>query len=327
MNNESTEAAIEKGPEQSKLASSPRRPKIPGWRDVVHYPVIVTIGLIAIVVTLAWWGGSNVSILFGNAEIRRGQLWRLVTSVFLHVGILHLAFDVYWLWILGTTVERVYGHTKSALLMLLLAIGSSAMEFAFASPGVGLSGVGYGLFGLLYVVSRHDDRFKGAIDRQTETLFIAWFFICIFLTSSNILNVGNVAHGAGAIFGVLIGYAIVFPKRRAVIGIATASLLLFGVWGSTVGRPFVNRSKYGGYEEGNWGYEALRAHKDGEAIRWLRDAVRYQPKLAVYWYDLGIAYQRVNDMPDATAAYERAYELEPKNPDYATAAGKKAEQK
>lgn len=302
-----------------------QRIQAPGWRDISQYPVIAGTALLATAVTLAWWKGTEVSILMGSAEIRRGQWWRLITSVLLHVDILHLAFNLYWLWVLGTTVERVFGHLRSALLMLLLAIGSNAMEFTFASPGVGLSGVGYGLFGLLYVLARHDERFKGAIDRRTESLFIAWFFICIYLTTTGTFNVGNVAHGAGAVFGVLIGYTIVLPMRRQAFVLATTALLMFGLWGSTIGRPMVNFSKYGGYEEGKWGYDALKANQDKEAIRWFRDAVRYQPRMAADWYDLGIAYQRTNNMAAATAAYEHAYELEPGNPDYAAAAGKKRE--
>jgi membrane associated rhomboid family serine protease len=310
-------------PAKAVESSRPRRLRIPGWRNIPDYPVVVGTSLLAIVVTLAWWKGANIAVLLESAEIRRGQWWRLITSVFPHVNIFHLAFDLYWLWALGTTVERNYGHMKTALLMLLLAFGSSALEFAFSDPGVGLSGVGYGLFGLLYVVSRRDERFAGSLDRNTETLFIAWFFICIFLTRSNALNIGNVAHGAGALLGVLVGYAIVLPKRRKLMIAVMTAVLLFGFWGSTLGRPLVNFSKYGGYEEGKWAYDALLAHQDQVAVRWFRDAIRYKPKTPEYWYDLGIAYQRLNDFPAASAAYERAYELEPSNPSYAAAAGRK----
>jgi membrane associated rhomboid family serine protease len=271
---------------QADGAARPRRSGVPRLRDISQYPVISGTALLATAVTLAWWKGTDIGMLLGSAEIRRGQWWRLITSVLPHLDIFHLVFNLYWLWVLGTRIEGIYGHLKTALLMLLLAIGSNAMEFALAAPGVGLSGVGYGLFGLLYVVARHDERFEGAIDRRTESLFIAWFFICIFLTTTNTFNVGNVAHGAGAVIGVLIAYAIVLPKRRELFVVAVTAVLLFGIWGSTTGRPLVNFSKYGGYEESQWAYDALKANKNQEAIRWFRDAVRYQPKIAADWYDL-----------------------------------------
>jgi len=116
-------------------------PSVPRWKEIPNYPVISGIAVLAIGVTIAWWAGTNISPLFENAEIRRGQLWRFTTSVLPHLDILHLAFNLYWLWMLGTTVERIYGHFRTALLILLFAIGSSSLDFAFAQGGVGLSGV------------------------------------------------------------------------------------------------------------------------------------------------------------------------------------------
>src|SRR5215472_11131092 len=175
-------------------------PSVPRWKEIPNYPVIFGVGLLAAGVTIAWWLGANISPLFENAEIRRGQLWRLVTSVLPHLDILHLAFNLYWLWVLGTTIERVYGHLRTALLILLFAIGSSSFDFAFAQGGVGLSGVGYGLFGLLYVLSQHDERFKESLDRRTVNLFIGWLFICTLATVTHVFKVANVAHAAGTVF-------------------------------------------------------------------------------------------------------------------------------
>lgn len=222
----------------------------------------------------------------------------------------------------GYQVEAVYGHLKTLALIVVLAIGSNSFEFAFAAPGVGLSGVGYGLFGLLFVVADRDPRFAGALDKRTVNLFVAWFFVCIFLTVTHVFNVGNVAHGAGAVLGALLGYAAVYPGRRLPISGVAAGLIVLGVCGSTFLRPSVNFSSQGGYEEEKWGYDELMANRDQEALRWLRDAVRYQPKNALFWANLGIDCQRINRMSEAVNAYERAYELEPTNADYARAAGK-----
>jgi len=294
-------------------------PQTPRWTEIPKYPVTVGIGLLAAAVTFAWWGGANISDLFPSAEIRRGQFWRLFTSILPHLDFLHLAFNLYWLWIFGTVVERIFGHTKTALLLLLFAVGSTSLDFAFDRGGVGLSGAGYALFGLLWVLSARDERFRDCIDQRTVKLFVAWFFLCIITTISGAYPVANVAHGTGAILGVLTAYALTLPKYRLQISALIVSILLFGFWGDTFGRPIINLSTKVGYEEARWGYDALLAGRNNEAVKWLRDSVKFRPKEPIYWYNLGIAYHRVGNMPAAIAAYKRAHELEPANADYAKA--------
>lgn len=295
----------------------------PKWKEFPKYPVVVGVAALAVGVTIAWWAKVDITPVVENAEIRRGQLWRLVTSIFPHLDILHLAFNLYWLWILGTPVERVYGHAKTLSLFALFAFGSNSLDFAFDRGGVGLSGVGYGLFGLLCVLSDRDERFQRAIDQRTVKLFVGWFVICIITTVTHVFVVANVAHGAGAVLGALVGLAIALPNRRLPIATTIAAILLFGLWGATLGRPIINLSGKIGFEEGKWGYDALLADKNQEAVRWLRDAARLQPREPSYWFDLGIAYHRLGNMPAAMTAYQRAHELDPNNKTYSQAVGNK----
>jgi len=180
----------------------------PKWTEFLKYPVTAGTGLLAIGVTLAWWAKIDVTPLLESLMVRRGEVWRLVTSIFPHLGALHLIFNLYWLWVFGTLVEEIYGHFKTAGLFLLFAIGPNTLEYAFSNGGVGLSGVGYGLFGLLWILSRRDERFREAIDGKTIQLFVVWFFICVVLTLTNVMSVGNIAHGAGAVLGILTACAI-----------------------------------------------------------------------------------------------------------------------
>lgn len=288
----------------------------PKLTEIPRYPVVAGTALLAVGVTVAWWAKMDVSPLFETAMIRRGELWRLVTSIFPHGGILHLAFNVYWLWVFGTLVEEVYGHFRTAALILLFAVGSGAWEFALAVGGIGLSGVGYGLFGLLWMLSRRDERFRDSIDPKTIQLFIGWFFFCIVTTLTNVMPVANIAHGTGAVLGILTALAITLSDRRAPIAAGISAILVFGIWGSTLGRPIFNLSGKAGHEEAKWGYDALVAHRNQEAVRWFRDAVTYQPKLPVYWYDLGLAYQDLGDKTAALAAYRRAADLGNVNAEY-----------
>ena len=282
--------------------------KPPPLTEFLRYPVVAGTALLAIGVTVAWWSKIDVTPLMATVMVRRGELWRLITSIFPHVNILHLFFNLYWFWVLGTLVEDVFGHLKTAALVVLFSVGPNALEYAFGAGGVGLSGVVYGLFGLLWVLSKKDERFRDAIDKRTIQLFVGWFFLCIVLTVTNILPIGNVAHGAGAVLGILTGFAITLPERFGPV-LAGACAILFGLWAATLGRPTVNFWRYGGYEECQQGYKALVAKQDQEAVRWFKEAVAYRSVPAGCWLDLGIAYQRLNDGTAALAAYRKAADL------------------
>ena len=278
---------------------------VPSWSEYRRYPVTAWTAVVAAVISFAWWAGANISPLLAAGGLRQGELWRLVTSVFLHVDIVHLAFNLYWIWAFGTCVEAVYGYARTAGLFFLLALVSSSFQFALGGGGVGLSGVNYGLLGLLWIMVGRDERFRDAIDSKTVSVFLLWFLACLWLSATNTYAVGNIAHGAGLILGVLIGIAI-RNRRRVLAGIAIGAMILFGLWGSTVGRPIIN-----GYEQADIGYKALVDNRNEEAARWLHKAVVFEPKAAWIWLNLGIAYQRLHDRALAKAAFERAYDLDP----------------
>jgi membrane associated rhomboid family serine protease len=302
--------------EQTTAAPRLHGPKL---TDFPKYPVITIVSLMAIGVTLAWWMKIDVSALFEAPQIRHGQLWRLLTSVLPHLDLLHLIFNLWWLWILGTTVERVLGHLNTVLLFLLFAIGPNALQYAFSDAGAGLSGIGYGLFGLLWVLSHRDPRFAKTLDERTVSLFVGWFFLCIFLTLNHTWEVANFAHGGGALLGVLVGFAITNPKFRVALSGGVVAIVVFGLWGATFGRAKLNLSNQAGLAEGYLGYTALQNDKNQEAVQWLQEASVYRPKDAGVWYDLGIGYERMGNRPAAKAAYEKAVQLKPNEPDYQNA--------
>jgi membrane associated rhomboid family serine protease len=294
-----------------------RRP--PEIHQFLRYPVTAGTVLLAAGVTVAFWAKViDISPLLEDANIRRWQLWRLVTSALPHANLMHLVFNLYWTWVFGTLIEEVFGHLKTLAIFLLLALGSSAAEYAFLSGGIGLSGVGYGLFGMLWVLARRDPRFAGSVDANTTSLFVVWFFICIVLDATGAMPVGNVAHGAGAAFGFLLGHAIVF--RRNVAAAATFGALLLAVIAcATVARPWVNLSKNGAHGEFELGYAALRAQHNEEALRWFKDVTRMRPRQPEAWFNLAIAYDRLGRRADAMAAYEKAYRLNPEELEHAHA--------
>jgi hypothetical protein len=81
--------------QQSVAAAEARRAGAPKWTEFPKYRVVALTAVLAVGITAAWWAKVGVSLLFESAEIRRGQLWRLLTSVFPHLDALHLVFNIY----------------------------------------------------------------------------------------------------------------------------------------------------------------------------------------------------------------------------------------
>ena len=280
----------------------------PSLTSLLRYPVTVSLAAIALAVTGLWWSGGDIDWLVMNGQVwAKWELWRALTCTLPHVNIFHLAFNLYWLWLFGTLIERVYGHLRFAGIVFLLALGSSMAEFSLLYGGVGLSGVGYGLWGLLWVLEQRDARFAGTVDRQTTLTFVAWFFLCIALTVTDVMPVANVAHGVGAGLGALVGLASSSQgalKWKSRAGLAVTLLLVAA--GSTVLWPWINQSKYAEPEVERAGVEALQRGDNANAKRLLEISVRMNGAPARAWFNLGIAYQRLGLHADALAAYEHA---------------------
>ena len=158
---------------------------------------------------------------------------------------------------------------------------------------------------------------------RTVGLFVVWFFVCIVATVSETMNVGNVAHGVGAVAGLLLGDAI--APRRAPRAVPLAALVLTAVaslLGATAARASVNLTGHPGAGEARLGYDALEAGKNEEALRWLSDATVLDPKDAGSWFNLGIVLGRMNRFREAVAAFETAHRLEPDNPAFKPSSGK-----
>lgn len=279
--------------------------------------MIATVELAAVVATAWWWWGGDISMLTVDYRVWQGQVWRLLSSALPHVDIYHLVFNLYWLVVFGRRVEEAFGARITAFWLALFAAGSAAAEYALAQGGVGLSGVGYGLFAFLWVLSKRDARFAGSVNTQTAQLFALWFFLCIALTYADVWQVANVAHAAGAGLGVLGGLVMAPPvghQRQLAAGalvFALVAALIAGGWA----RPYVNFTDAVGRELAYQGYEALQRGDNRAAIAALEAAVRQPTAEAGWWHNLGIAYQRESRDREAEQAYRRAVQLDPTDSD------------
>ncbi len=283
----------------------------PSLKNIPHYPITSSFAAGAIAITIMLWTGRDVDAMFMDYRVwDQWQVWRGVTAIFPHVNFFHIAFNLYWLWTFGTLVERVYGHWKCLLIFLLLAAFPMLAEFALLNGGVGLSGLGYGLWGMLMILERRDVRFHDAVDRQTNQTFAVWFVLCVVLTVTGIMPVANIAHGVGAVMGILLGLAIAGTREvkwKSCAGLVAICVLTF--LGSTVFWQSVNLSSYAGEEIERAGLAALDRNDNSRAVRLLTIAAHRRNAPARMWYNLGVAYEHANLPLSARAAYEHAAEM------------------
>lgn len=300
----------------------------PPITEFYRYPISAGVALLAIFVTVIGKTGRSIERLVMNVQAFEGEPHRLVTSALPHADAMHLVFNVIWLWVFGTALEERFGPIRLLGWILLFAAGSAAAEYAIFVGGIGLSGVIYGLFGLLWVLSRVDLRLFGVIDRQNALLFVVWFFLCIATTVTGVWTVANVAHAVGWLLGLLAGFALtgslrpVRPNNALRIASLIGILLVMGA--SLVGaarfRTRVNLAVNGGADSARLASRALDEGRYDNAIDRYREALRVSPKVASTWYNLGVAHSKKGEYKEAVDAFNRANEIAPQVDDYKRAA-------
>jgi GlpG protein len=162
-------------------------------------------------------------------SIRGGQIWRLVTPMMIHYGIMHIAFNMLVLFSFGGQVEDRRGSLFLALLVLVLAVSSNVgqvleYEFREIAPRFGgMSGVNYGLFGYLLIKTQFDNRERYLLSPLTTFILLGWFFLSIggqFPPLDTILpgaltRVANSAHAVGFFLGMALAYAPILVRKAA----------------------------------------------------------------------------------------------------------------
>jgi len=196
--------------------------------DTIDRPV-VTIALIAINVLVYFGGSTRAGFLsdyglFGPA-VANGEYYRLVTSGFLHGGLLHIGFNMYILWFLGQILEPALGHVRFAALYFasLLAGSFGALLFSPTALTVGASGAVFGLMGATFVMQRARgmDPMQGGIGP-----LIVLNLVIGFLPGLNI-SIGG--HIGGLIGGGLAGYVIDQLQTRRIGGWVAPLLVCLAV--------------------------------------------------------------------------------------------------
>jgi rhomboid protease GluP len=247
-----------------------------------------------------------------------GQWWRLLACIFIHGGLLHVAFNMWCLWNLGGLAESVYGHWTFAAVYLIAGLGASFTSLIWHDsnpvPSVGASGAIFGIAGAL-IASFYLGEFslpRAAISGmlRSVTTFVAYnlFFGAV------VAGIDNAAHVGGLLMGLLLGALIAkfapghddFLRRIAVL-LVGALLVVGGVMGLQHSQAYMLH--------GQNGVALLSQGKTDEGIAELQKSVRIRPDFAPAHAALARAYIAKRDFENAATEMQRVIALNPRSED------------
>lgn len=170
-------------PVQQEPARVPVTVRFPARKPTVTYVLIGVTILIYVMQYLSQrltGGVIDWPFLLGgkiNELILRGQVWRLITPVLLHGNLIHIAFNMYALYSLGSSIERYYGHWKFLLLYFIGGFAGNTFSFLLTeNPSLGASTAVFGLVAAEAVFIYKNRKLFGP---QARTMLINSAFIVV----------------------------------------------------------------------------------------------------------------------------------------------------
>lgn len=178
-------------------------------------------------IELLAWGGNHLP---ATAE----QPWRLVAAMFLHGGIIHLAFNMWALWDTGRLAERFYGNLQLALIYAVAGLAGSIASLFFAARtgvSVGASGAIFGVVGcLLAAIFTKSHKLPAALVASMRSSML--FFVGYSLFMGFVVGfIDNAAHIGGLVAGFLMGMVLAEKfdeseyRRQVLVRAAVATML------------------------------------------------------------------------------------------------------
>ncbi|MGZ3788680.1 MAG: rhomboid family intramembrane serine protease [Bacteriovorax sp.] len=156
--------------------------------------------------------GKTESPLF--SEVLNGQIWRLITPIFLHMNFLHILFNMLWFKDLGYLIEYNFGKNFLIPFVLLSGLVSNVCQYLVSGPEFGgMSGVLYAMLGFIWVYKKLHTDFEYSLPRFDIGMMIGWFFLCL---TGALGPIANTAHGTGLVAGIMaaVGYKFTWSKER-----------------------------------------------------------------------------------------------------------------
>jgi rhomboid protease GluP len=302
--------------------------RLPLYRPIVTWVLLAIIVAVFIVQTLLG-GSTEVDVLIRMGAkftplIAAGEYWRLFTSMFLHIGVMHLAFNGYALFIIGTELERLVGPGRFLTSYLLSGLFGSLASYALSdSLAAGASGAIFGIIGALaafFLV--HRERLGAWGNRRLGNIALVLVLNLIWGFSQP-GRIDNLAHVGGLLAGFALGWALapryeLDPVRVQVLdrnnlgrywpALGLAVLLLLGgtALATAVHRDSPRSHLYRGQQ-------AIEREAWDEAAAELEQAIAQDPSLAdpAVYFHLGLARNYLEQPQQAIPAYTAALDLDP----------------
>ena len=196
----------DKNEEESKKAEDIFTKKTP----IITY-ILIVINILVFIAMYVFGNGSENSLtllVFGANYaplVRSGEYYRLITSAFLHIGLLHLIFNNYALYVIGSQIESFLGKTKFLIVYLVSALCGNLMSMLFSTGiSAGASGAIFGLLGsLLYFGYNYRVYLGSVLNSQIIPLIILNLGIGLLTP-----GIDNAAHIGGLLGGIIITMAL-----------------------------------------------------------------------------------------------------------------------
>ena len=217
--------------EWSELPSVTQK-KVPLWLLLYRLPVTLSLIILSVLgylcVDLGGIEGVIQHLTFFQFQLNgqhisfslpQHQYWRLITPIFLHFSLLHIVFNMLWLWDLGKRVELIQGRIRLLSLVLIVGLGSNVAQAVFADAGIfgGMSGVIYGLLSYGWVWSSLVPEKSLHIPKAIIIFMMVWLVVC--MTGFTLLlgqgAVANAAHVGGLVIGLVFGFGAVLIEKRS----------------------------------------------------------------------------------------------------------------
>jgi rhomboid protease GluP len=176
--------------------------------------VLTRLLILANILVFAWTSLHNATATtdsliqygaFYGPLVQQGELWRAFSSAFVHDGFLHIAFNMFALWQIGTIVEQLFGTPKMALLYIVSIIGSgwAIYHFNYLEPTIGASGAIFGLFGALVAAGLRLGKYGQQLVRSMLGLVIINVLLGFMIP-----NISQAGHLGGLVAGFILGVVL-----------------------------------------------------------------------------------------------------------------------
>jgi len=195
----------------------------PTVKPIVTYVLLgLTVFVFILQSALKLVTGYDLLFIYGgkiNEAILTGELWRLLTPALLHSSILHIAFNMYALFILGRRLESIHGHWRFLMLYLLSGFGGNVLSFVLSSyPSLGSSTAIFGLLAAEGVFIFQNRRLFGQRSQAMLSNVLVILFINLLIGFSPGTNIDNFGHLGGLLAGFM--FASLGGPKWVVEGVA-----------------------------------------------------------------------------------------------------------